>query len=188
VARSRGFPLRSRSPTRRKTSWTVGPQSGVDGASISITASAAVLMGVGSAATEDGLTIVRTRGELLFFLTASTTGGGGFFGAFGIGIANTPAFTAGVASLPTPITEDDWDGWLYHRFLTVGSGGAIDAGVSADVDMVNASAASVRVEIDSKAMRKINLNETLFAALEVTEVGTATARIFVNSRILVKIP
>jgi len=41
--------------------------------------------------------------------------------------------------------------------------------------------------VDTKAMRKIGLNEIVFAAIDTTLVGTASMRVFFNSRMLAKL-
>ena len=46
--------------------------------------------------------------------------------------------------------------------------------------------AALRFEIDSKAMRKQDIDEGFYAAIEVTEFGTADAQWAFNSRMLVK--
>ena len=57
MPRSRGFVTTRQ---RRATMWVVGPQTGVDGATIQIDTSTSVLAAGGSVAVLDGLTIVRT--------------------------------------------------------------------------------------------------------------------------------
>ena len=184
---------RSRFPTssgqRRKTSWAIGPNIGADGAIQTITGSSAVLATTGGNFNFDGDTLVRTRGELNLFLTVANASKDGFHGAFGIAIVSAAAFVAGAASVPTPLTEDNWDGWLYHRFFSCFSGGVIAAATAAQEEsQVNNSAAAVRVEVDSKAMRKVATDMTIFACFESVEVGTAQMAWSFNSRLLLKLP
>ena len=178
------FPARSRS-LRRKTSWALGP----GGTSVLvITASQSSILGAGSQPLVDGLTMVRLRGELLLRLSLASAVTGGFTGAFGVGLSTVAAFAIGVTALQTPLTDEDWDGWLYHRYFALGPGGVIDNSAAADADQVNATSAALRLEVDSKAMRKIPEGTNIFAAIEVVEFGTATMEADFNSRILVKIP
>ena len=143
-------------------------------------ASQSVFLGSGTIPTLDGLTLVRTRGLLDIFLDgAPSSDGDGYFGAMGIGIVSDAAFAAGITAVPTPITESFWDGWLYHTFLSIHA---------MDITFGNQAAAHQRVEVDSKAMRKIAVGETLMAVLEVVEIGTATFNVFWDSRSLVKLP
>jgi len=124
--------------------------------------------------------LVRTRGLLDVFLDGvPTADGDGYFGAFAIGIVTDPAIAIGITAVPTPITEQSWDGWLYHTFISVHT---------MDVTFGNMGAAHHRIEVDSKAMRKFPVEMTMFAVLEVVEIGTATLNAFWDSRVLFKLP
>jgi len=186
---ARGSLLRRPFPRsqRRKSSWDAGPASTGTGGVQTISTTASTLMGVGQLAGEDGLTVVRIRGELLLYLDSATAGVNGLHGAFGIGVIGAPAFTAGVGSVPTPITEADWNGWMYYQNFAIMSAAPLDGGVSADQDSINARSAVARIQVDTKAMRKIGLNEIVFAAIDTTLVGTASMRVFFNSRMLAKL-
>ena len=174
---------------KRKTSWGIGPQTGVDGALQSITASSAVLATGAVGITADGQTLVRTRGELSLFLSAATGIADGFHGAFGIAVASAAAVTAGAASVPTPITEEGWDGWLYHRYFSTFAGGTIAAATAAQqADQVNNMSAALKIEVDSKAMRKLETQMSIYAAVEVIVAGAGTLRWAFNSRMLFKLP
>jgi len=175
------------SRTRRKSAWGVGPNTGTDGTEQTISAAGVFSATAGALVLADGATLVRTRGELVLNLLSTTSAGDGFIGAFGIGVATSQAFGAGAASMPAPVTEDDWDGWLYHRFFSITAGGILDTGVASARLQVMAAGASLRVEVDSKAMRKTPQNMTIFAAIEVVEAGAATMAWFFNSRLLFKL-
>jgi len=187
VPTSRGF---GRQGQRRKTSWEIGPQTGVDGASISLTSSASVLANGGAISSLDGLTLVRLRGSLNIFLTIAGAAGDGFHGAFGVGVVNENAFTAGIASVLTPITDESWDGWIYHRYFGIFAGGALAISTAADQQaQVNSNSACLHIEVDSKAMRKLDAKQTVYASLEIIELGAASVMEWsFNSRILVKLP
>ena len=139
---------------------------------------------MGQITQSDGLTVVRIRGELSVFLTASNQAHGGIRGAVGIGIANENAFTVGgIGSLQTPVTDVDWDGWIWHSFFTVAS---ITATIA---DGSNAVGCVVRIPIDSKAMRKQPDNMVLYAAYEGrSEFGSVTTFLDLDCRVLVKLP
>ena len=188
MTQRRGFRFPT-SSVRRKSSWQLGPATTNDGESQVVTSSLAQVASSAVAVLEDGLTFVRLRGELTFFLTDASALANGFNGAFGIGIATLAAFTAGAASLPTPITEQTWDGWMYHRYFSVLSAGSIAAATAAQeaLQVSNVSAA-LRIEVDSKVMRKVAVDEVMYAAIEVIETGTLTMRWSLNSRTLVKLP
>ena len=173
------FPARSPRGKRRQTAWSIGPQS--NGQSVS--SIVPVLWTNGSTlVAEAEVTIVRIRGLVSLKLTGTDTAGGGFFGALGIGLASTPAFTAGQASLPTPISEVDWPGWIWHQFFSVSSNTATIA------DGVNAVGATQNIVIDTKAMRKQGQEMVMFGVIEGSrEGGTATVIMDADCRMLNKL-
>ena len=174
MARTSRGSFRGTYPRRRKA-WEEGPGGT---ASTNYSGSSAQIVGAGANIIVDGLTLLRTRGEFEIFMTAATAIPDGFRGAFGIGIVTTAAFTAGVASIPTPIAEQDWDGWLFWRAF------GVHAGLQPNSD----GSGYLRFEVDSKAMRKLDLLETIVAVVEVVEVGTATATSHFDSRVLLALP
>ena len=181
---------RSRFPSRsaHRTSWEVGPETSGNGAPQSLSVSGSQLAGTAVAATVDGQTLVWTRGELLMFLTLATAAGDGYHGAFGIAKATQAAVTAGVASVPSPITEETWDGWLYHRYFSIFAGGPMAVATAAQETLQHAATtAALRIEVDSKAMRKFDQNESLYAVVEVAEHGTAVLEWAFNCRMLFKL-
>ena len=139
-----------------------------------VSASGSTLLGT-FAAPSTGLTVARIRGLLSATLLTTAAAADGFFGAIGFGVVSLAAATAGVASLSTPITEMGWDGWMLHEFFDVRRGGTGDSNGSGHFDVV----------LDSKAMRIIDGDENvLVGVLEVVEVGTCTAVIHAQCRIL----
>jgi len=174
---SRGL---NRGPRRssRQTAWEEGPGSST---SQQFVASTTILQGSGAQAGVDGVTIVRTRGHLSALLTAVAAANEGFHCAIGICVVTVDAFTVGVTAVPNPIADMSWDGWLYHRFFDVHS-------ISGTIaDGVNAGTVGINFEVDSKAMRKIGINEVVVATLEVIENGTAVMEVYFDTRILVKL-
>ena len=166
----------SRGP-RRKTAWSLGP--GGTGAG-PISASGSAFVGAGLVPTIEGGTWVRLRGELLLSLVSAVNPLDGFRGAFGIGVVSLPAFVAGIASVPTPITEADDENWIYHRFFTLFTGDGTEGnffGPSFD-----------RIEVDTKAMRRVDTDRVFYSVIEVVEVGAAVMDVSFNSRMLVKLP
>ena len=124
------------------------------------------------------LTVIRMRGHASIYLQSADAVGAGFQGAVGIGIATSAAVAAGVASVPTPIDEEDWDGWMFHTFFDIR---AITATIA---DGVNAFAAVARIPIDSKAMRKFDEDMTMFGVWQVVESPNAVAEAQANVRLL----
>ena len=166
------------SSQRRKTSWERGPRGGV-----SLAVEGAIAFPIGVSSASDGLTIVRTRGELLYALTLVTTANDGFDTvAFGVCIVSENAFAVGITAIPTPFTDASWDGWMVHNmtaaFQPVAGDSVGELGSSAN-----------RIDIDSKAMRKFKATDVLVGVLETDgEVGAATITAKLNSRLLLKLP
>ena len=186
MARSRGG-LRVQTTRRpnRLTGWDIGPGGT---SSVSVSSSSSVFLGSFVFPSQDGFTVIRTRGEFLALLTSAAGQDNGFTGAFGIGKATTQAISAGAASVPTPITEEEWDGWLYHRYFSLTASSIIDGSAAADHDFINVNTAMLRLEVDSKAMRKLATEDGLFAIIEVVESGTAVMLVHFNCRMLFKLP
>ena len=161
---------------RRRTGWEEGPGQNTF---VNINASSVAILGAGQQAGEDGNTIIRLRGFVELNLTQAVTIGDGFAGALGIGIVSAAAFAVGVTAVPTPITEVEWEGWLWHQYFNLHSAVATAA--------MTGSAGILRLMIDSKAMRKIDTEETIYAALEVTETGGGNMIVRLGTRMLIKL-
>jgi len=113
--------------------------------------------GTGLVATET-VTLLRTRGSVGLQLDIGAVDERALI-VCGIIIVNTPAFVAGAASLPSPVTEDSAD-WLWLGSAWLSSGA--EAAVVTDLY-------GQRLEIDSKAMRKFGVDETIVFIVEVAE-------------------
>ena len=119
---------------------------------------------------------------MLLWLPAITAAFDGFsLVAAGIGIVSTDAAGIGATAMPSPLDDADWPGWVWYY-----SGAAIVQPSTGE--LANNPVASIRLPVDSKAMRKWGINETLFASVAVgAEIGTAQMDMSFNSRILVKL-
>jgi len=163
-----------RRPTavRRQTAWDIfqpGAQSQA--------AAGATLYPLGFAPNFEGLTLIRLRGELVIsaVLTAASDSADV---AVGLIMVSDEAFAAGVASIPSPLTDGD-DDWLWHQFCSVTSrfGAAAGEGVE------------FRFPIDNKAMRKLPPGKTVCAVIEMNNlVGAVTIDTLLNMRTLFKLP
>jgi len=120
-----------------------------------VTTTAALLS---ASAFADAGTIVRIRGFIAVELDATAVDEK-LAVAVGIASVSTAAAAAGVVSLPTPFTEEAYP-WIWHSYFIVMSG----AGASLGVDYAGLFH---RIEVDSKAMRKVKLNESLVGVSEV---------------------
>ena len=159
---------------RRQTAWAFGPEG-----TLAHTASAAQLYPTTISPTVEGLTVVRLRGEFLIFLTSVGSNVDGLSGAVGIGIVTAEAIAAGVAAVPTPFSDDDDELWMWHSYFN-----CVGASTSSPSQQ---PAATVRLQIDSKAMRKFPAGMVMFAACEVVETGVIAANSFILTRSLVKL-
>jgi len=177
--RSHGF-SRARGGARRSTGWEAGPGS-LSGVDAAFSASTSIIIGTGVGPVVDGLTLIRTRGEMLVSLASVVATQDGFLFGLGIGIVTADAFAIGVTATPTPLEDADWDGWLWHTLTHVFA--PTSTGVAEASDAV-----VVRVPIDSKAMRKVGINEVIYMVAESSETGTAVATVYGLSRILFKNP
>jgi hypothetical protein len=103
-------------------------------------------------------------------------------GAVGIGVAEEQAFAIGQTAMPSPISEQDWDGWIYWHPLVLGS-------MATTMQNGNAGYSVVRMPIDSRAMRKLDLGDTIFCSIEFgAKFGTITVDSYFDSRCLFKLP
>ncbi len=177
---SRGF---ARVSNKRLTTWALGP-GGDDIATLDRTAySSSASQIIGSAITPvlPNLTVVRLHGHILFNLTAADAQRSGFNMFAGIGVATLDAFTAGAASLPIAFGDADWPGWMWYW------SGSIRTSVGA-LAIGDPSINPLVVRIDSKAMRKLRLNEVLFLMVQAGETGTSTMDVSAGTRVLLKLP
>jgi len=136
---------------------------------------AAAAIGSVTAISQKDQTILRTRGQVYAQLDSGAVDERVMV-AVGIAVVSDPAALAGVGAIPTPDTEGSYD-WLWHGFLSVSSG--------AEGAVVNDSQHD-RLEIDSKAMRKIGSSDTLVFAAEIcaTVDQTGTVDLMYATRIL----
>ena len=168
------------SSSRRKTAWNVGPHTA---GLFTASAAGAVLFNTGVTPTVSGLTIVRLRGEFTAWISVATTLGDGFQGsAVGFGIVNEEAFAAGITSVPSPIDDPEWNGWLYHKYI--GSMVSLET-----TEVARGPLGAVRFDIDSKAMRRFRTDDVIIGVYELlTEIGTAVVTVESKTRLLFKLP
>jgi len=176
--RSRFPQTRGRSQgLRRKTAWSGGPVG-----ALSITGNSTNLIAIGSQAIDDGLTIVRIRGEILFGLTVTGVLLDGFRQvAAGLCIVNENAFNVGITAIPGPISDIGWDGWLWYWTGALFAANTTPSG--------NLGTEVARMVIDSKAIRKQKESDVLVAVVDTASIdGTTNLEVRFNSRMLDKLP
>ena len=147
-------PFRSQRGPKRQVTWIAPADQGF----IAVATGAKVLIGSFDAA-GSGLvkpTIVRTRGQVTPRVGA-TGASAVIIGAFGMAVVSDRAFAAGVVSVPGPFTDASWDGWFVWRSFSM----------SWDFDdATGIRFSTINMEVDSKAMRKVNDDETVVLVAE----------------------
>ena len=168
----------ARGAPRRLTSWALGPGGddlGTMDAQVRTT-TGNIIYGSGVTPVVPNLTIVRTRGFVDMRLLSATAVGDGFNYALGLGIVTNDAFSIGVTATPNPFDDADWPGWLWHDMGTLKK-------VLGDVDGLWR-----RVEIDSKAMRKLRQNEVYGLYMDFAQVASGNLEVTAATRSLFKLP
>ncbi len=161
ISRVRG-PFRGR--VRRKTTWLASFDSTAI-TSLAPNAAAVDQAFTGAAIAALGpSTIVRVRG--MVFVTSDQTAASELtFGALGMAVVSEQARVAGLAAVPTPITEEASDLWFVHQFF----GDSI--GVATAIGLVGLGTPTF---FDSKAMRKLEGDDSQ-AIVVLMENASATA-------------
>ena len=123
-------------------------------------------------------TIVRSRG-VLHLRTDQIANTEAQAVTYGKIVVTQEASTAGVASVPTPISEGNSD---FHVYEQVATAYILSSAVGID------AAAGVMHVFDSKAMRKVDSGEDLIAVAEVPATGLSEGVIFrTQTRTLIKL-
>ena len=137
-------------------------------------------MTLGSQALFDGLTIARIHGNITMWLEVVGSIGDGFDEA-ALGICNVSenAFGVGITAIPFPIADVGWEGWMFHKQL-----GPI-VGLSVTEGENTGPISQVRLDFQTKSMRKTKASDVLVAVMELgTEIGVATLTLAMTSRVL----
>ncbi len=123
-------------------------------------------------------TIVRTR-FLLGMQTDQIAASEDQVGALGMAVVSDQASAVGVTAVPTPLTDMASDLWFVHQLmygaLLRADGTGIDAG------------AMLTTEVDSKAMRKVDIGQDMVIVGELSSGASAGFTLTVGGRILVKV-
>ena len=167
---------------RRQTGWDLGPDSSAG--VVTATSITKRALGTGITVVTDGNTIVRIRGRLSYWIEVANVNAAGFEShAVGLCVITEDAFDIGPTAIPGPVTDDEWDGWMWHSWLET----AI-APATANIDFSGGGAVHHEV-IDTKAMRKFTDNSALVLMWEgLTQVGSPTMKFAFGTRTLLKLP
>ncbi len=160
----------ARSSTVRPTFWS-GSVSTAFATLTSATPLIATLVSEAGLENVPNPTLMRTRGAVTVSLNQGNVINEAFSVAVGIAVIGARAFAAGTASVPLPLTDSGNDKWLWWGHATINSGivgsGTVDSSLYCPC---------VRLDVDSKAMRKIQADEVIMIAFEVDDLVAAAAR------------
>ena len=159
---------------RRPTFWEGGRinQAVASGVSVS-----SVIVSEATLENSPNPTIVRSRGDLLVMITS---GGAPASGQFTSGLIVVTADALAAGAVPSPLQDigSDWLWWSNRGMRTVSGGAASDEDGEAGI---------VRIPIDSKAMRKVGLNQALILVSAMQpETATVGVHIVGAIRVLLK--
>ena len=163
---------------RQRVEWTlsVAPATFAVGANSSsvLTSSPSLTLAIDQMTSP---TLIRTRGEL--YIQATGSDDQEVLVGAGVCVVSTRAADVGVTAIPRPISEGDYS-WLWHKFIFLK--------VKGSTDTKGPVAAVIRVEVDSKAMRKVlsTEEEIAFAVETNNAAGTAGILWTASFRVLLK--
>ena len=165
--------------TRRKTQWNGTAVSAVGFQSVGTSSKVIVaeITAAGFAVIGTPLTLIWTRGQFAFW-SDQIAGSEDQIGAFGIAIVSEQARAAGAASVLGPQINSDWDGWLFWHAITARMEFISAVGLEPHFATV--------VEIDSKAMRKVEDNMGMVIVAENASASTVFD-LAINIRTLFKL-
>ncbi len=149
MARKSGFIYRA-GQRRRETQWLDSPI----GVFTTMGSAQAVLL-ASLTTVEKALrpfTIVRTRGWLSV-RSDQQAAVENFAMGFGIAVVSDQAVAVGVTAVPTPTTDDESDAWYIHRIVQ-------------STNVVDAGASILGLELDSRAMRKVEEGYDIAMSIE----------------------
>ena len=122
-------------------------------------------------------TIIRVRGEILVVATVAGTAGDSALCGLGIMLQGARAIAAGVGGMPVPIGQIG-SSWLFHRMVLLRS---------AVVPVQDEEQVAARFEVDSKAMRKCQLNQGFQLMVQNSVIsGTMSFEVIWALRVLFK--
>ena len=150
MARRSNFLSRFPRSKGRLTQWVAVAQQGF----VAVASAGATL--INSFSPEQSLTVVRNRGQVSVQPQAQVADLN-IIGAIGMCIVSNEAFVAGIASIPEPFTDSDWSGWLVWRSF----GYRFEFADATGVNFPNWT-----FEVDSKAMRRMGVNDVLVTIAE----------------------
>ncbi len=111
------------------------------------------------------VTIARLRGNAFVRMVPDAASSSMILG-LGLIVVDKEAFTAGIASVPSPVTDPEAS-WLWHQLYPLGP--------AVGTEVVNELGTVWQTPIDSKAQRKVRVDEVLAIVAEgLITAGTPT--------------
>ncbi len=95
-------------------------------------------------------------------------------GAVGLAVVSDQAVAVGITAVPTPITEMGSNLWLLHQLI-----------YADESSLTDRTRPQMNIEVDSKAMRKVEVGSDLIVVVEITSASNG-AIFIVGGRMLVK--
>jgi len=123
-------------------------------------------------------TLIRCRGDLVVRTVGGTVTNSGLVAA-GIAVVSVRAADAGSTAVPRPVDEGEFS-WLWHKFMYMQH--------LSNADTLAPVVSVIRIEVDSRAMRKIlsKEEEVVFIIQSDALQGTITYEFAINIRFLLK--
>ena len=138
---------------RRGTFWARSPSD----ANVTVLAGLSAVIDSTALPQAEGVTVIRMRGQIIVG-SDQNAASEDWVGAVGACIVSDQAVAAGVASVPTPYTDQDSDLFFMHQYF----GGSVEVVSAAGFDRRGMSV----FPFDSKAMRKFAVGSTLAVIVE----------------------
>ena len=156
-------------------SWVGALSNGDVGSAVALTATQAAIANIAAGEGLGPATLLRSRGNLLVVAVPDSANDVDTVG-LGLIVVHSNALTAGGASLPGPIKDEGAD-WLWHQYVPVD---AIDAAVAVGDNIGTV----IRVEVDSKAMRRIPSDHAVVLMGELATAQMASVGVLGGVRFL----
>jgi len=135
-------------------------------------ASATAIGSFGARQTGAAATLVRTRGAMQALVTNSGISDNVIEVVLGIIVVSLEAFNAGIASIPTPLSDPE-RAWIVWQPLAV-------TAISANPDQ-GAFGTFAQVAVDSRGMRKVKFDDIFVAVFEGFQLSATTGTVVLCS-------
>jgi len=122
-------------------------------------------------------TIVRTRG-IWAVRSDQAAASEDYIVGMGMGVVSEAAASLGITALPTPFTDETWDGWFVYDSILNGISFSDATGIR--------EPAFVNHHFDSKAQRKVGDDSAVVVVLE--NSSTVGLQFMIKFRMLFKLP